>query len=176
MWVLSESNAWSASLPKPDYSYFTFKYFNDKVLDILNITNLRVFLYNTALLQKKTPTIYFLQETVELRIASKDRQCLGHPKQSMISSFRVRMVSGNRGGIKGQKKGDKDLRKFCVVRQRWRGGTESRKVKKVLVKMISASTENQEAKLCTGQTTGGEGWVIADISLSVTLVLMSAAS
>lgn len=94
----------------------------------------------------------------------------------MISSFRVRLVSGNRDGIKGQKKGDKDLLKFCVVRERWSGGIERLKVKKALFNMISAFTENQEAKLRTGQTTGGEACVTANISMSVSLVFMSAAS
>lgn len=49
-------------------------------------------------------------------------------------------------------------------------------MKKALFKMISALTGNHEAKLRTGQTTRGEASVTANISMSVSLVLMSADS
>lgn len=94
----------------------------------------------------------------------------------MICSLRVRTVSGKRGGVKGQKKDDKGLLKFCVVGQRSSGGIGSLKVKKALFKMISAFTGNHEAKLRTRQTTRGEACVTANISMSVSLVLMSADS
>lgn len=57
------------------------------------------------------------------------------------------------GGIKGQKKGDKDILDFHVIRERWSNDTRNLMVERSLFKRISVFTENQEAKLPTGNTT-----------------------